>query len=203
MATKTTRGTTRNFKLDATRPLYAAVGAGDLAVSYARTAATDVQARVAKVELEPKALRDQAVTLVSTRVEELQADAKKAQAALEARITELQSDAKALPNKLEKLVNDYVAELNKTVDELNKGYAELAGRGHDFVTKVRKQEATQQTKAAAKSTTTPGEGHQDHRQEVGQADHHGRQGHRDRRQEDRDGRQEGHHRRRRQGRRLK
>ena len=52
-------------KFDATTPFYAAVGAGDLAVSFARTAAADVQARFAKVELEPKVLRDQAVTLVT------------------------------------------------------------------------------------------------------------------------------------------
>lgn len=60
----------RQFKLDATRPLYAVVGAGDLAVEFARTAATDVQTRLSKVELEPKALRDQAVTVVVTRVDE-------------------------------------------------------------------------------------------------------------------------------------
>ncbi len=147
--------TTKNkqFKFDATRPFYAAVGAGDLAIELARTTAVDVQSRVAKVELEPKALRDQAVTLVSTRVEELQGDAKKAQTALEARIAELQADAKALPEKIEKLIAEYVAELNKTVEELNKTYAELAGRGQDFVARVRKQEATKQTKAAAKATT--------------------------------------------------
>ena len=47
-------------KIDATRPLYAVVGAGDLAVEYARKSTADVQARFAKIELEPKALRDQA-----------------------------------------------------------------------------------------------------------------------------------------------
>ncbi len=38
-------------KMDATTPLYAMVGAGDLAVSLARTAAADVQSRLAKIEL--------------------------------------------------------------------------------------------------------------------------------------------------------
>ena len=38
-------------KIDATRPLYAVVGAGDLAVELARTAANDVTSRFAKVEL--------------------------------------------------------------------------------------------------------------------------------------------------------
>ena len=133
MATKTNK----QLKIDATRPFYAAVGAGDAAVAFARTPPADVQTRVAKVEHKPKTQRDQAVTLVSTRVEDLQGDAKKAQAAFEARLAELQTDAKALPAKFEKLVNDYLAELNKTVADLNKGYAELAARGQEFVTKVR------------------------------------------------------------------
>src|SRR5690349_13060630 len=106
MATKTTRS--KATKFDATRPFYAAVGAGDLAVGYARTAATDVQARFAKLELEPKALRDQALTLVTARVEELQSDAKKAQTAVEARLAEIQGDAKDLPTRAQKLVNDYL-----------------------------------------------------------------------------------------------
>lgn len=128
--------TTRNkqFTFDATRPFYAAVGAGDLAVALARTATADVQARAARIDLEPKTLRDQAVTLLSSRVEELQAD------------------AKAFPDRIEKLVNDYLADLNKTAEEFNKAYLELAGRGQDFVKRVRRQEATKQTKAAAETT---------------------------------------------------
>ncbi|MGA9747417.1 MAG: hypothetical protein WBQ50_08185 [Nocardioides sp.] len=143
MATKTKSAP----KFDATRPFYAAVGAGDLAVAFARTAATDVQASLAKVELEPQAIRAQASTLVSTRVEGFQGDAKKAQAALESRFAAVQADAKALPTKLEKLVTDYLGELAK-------GYTDLAVRGEGFVAKVRKQEATQETVAAAKTTVT-------------------------------------------------
>lgn len=149
MATKT-----KAPKFDATRPFYAAVGAGDLAVGIARSAANDVQARFAKLDLEPKVLREQAVHALAARVEELQAEARKAQAALEARLAELQGDAKDLPSRVEKLVNDYLAELNKTVAELNKNYAELAGRGQEFVAKVRGQESTKQAAAAAKSTAT-------------------------------------------------
>ncbi len=148
--------TTKNkqFRIDATRPFYAAVGAGDLAIELARTATADVQARAAKVDLEPKALREQARSIVTSRVEELQGDAKKAQAAFEARLAELQDDAKALPERIEKLVNDYLAELNKTVDEFNKAYIELAGRGQNFVKRVRNQESTKQAKAAAGTTTS-------------------------------------------------
>jgi hypothetical protein len=148
--------TTKNkqFKFDATRPFYAALGAGDLAVEFARTATADVQARAAKVDLEPNVLRDQALTMLSSRVEELQGDAKKAQAAFEARLAELQADAKSLPERIEKLVNDYRAELNKTVEELTPAYLELAGRGERFVKRVRNQESTKQTKAAAGTTAT-------------------------------------------------
>jgi heparin binding hemagglutinin HbhA len=113
------------LKIDATRPLFAVVGAGDLAVKYARTYANDVQTRFAKVDLEPKVLRDQ----------------------LEARVAELQADAKTLPAKVESFTNETVAELNET-------YGDLAARGRELVNRVRKQQATQDAKAAVKSTVT-------------------------------------------------
>ena len=96
-------------KIDATRPFYAVVGAGDLAVEYARTAATDVQARISKVDIEPKALRDQARTIVVTRVEEL-------------------------------------------TEEANSAYGDLASRGKSLVNRIRKQQATKDTKTAANTT---------------------------------------------------
>jgi heparin binding hemagglutinin HbhA len=133
------------LKIDATRPLFAVVGAGDLAVEFARTYATDVQTRFAKVEIEPKALRDQARTVVIARVDELAKDAKEAQAKLEARVAGLQADAKTLPGKVESFTNETVAELNET-------YGDLAARGRDLVNRIRKQQATQDAKAAGKST---------------------------------------------------
>ena len=132
-------------KIDATRPFYAVVGAGDLAVEYARTAATDVQARISKVDIEPKTLRDQARTVVLTRVEELTEEAKDAQAKLEARVVDLQADAKAFPSKFESYVNE-------TVTTANSAYGDLASRGRDLVNRIRKQQATQDTKAAANTT---------------------------------------------------
>lgn len=139
------------LKIDATRPFFAVVGAGDLAVeharSYARTYATDVSTRFAKVELEPKALRDQALTVVVSRVDELTKDAKKAQAKLETRVADLQSDAKALPGKVESFTNE-------TVAELTGAYGDLATRGKDLVKRIRKQQATKDTKADAKATVS-------------------------------------------------
>lgn len=133
------------LKIDATRSFYAVVGAGDLAVEHARFYATDVQTRFAKVELEPKALRDQALTVVVTRVDELTKDAKQAQAKLEARVADLQADAKALPAKVESFTNETVAELTET-------YGDLATRGKDLVNRIRKQQATKDAKAAGKTT---------------------------------------------------
>lgn len=132
-------------KIDATRPFYAVVGAGDLAVEFARTYATDVQARIAKVELEPKALRDQARTIVVSRVDELAKDAKEAQAKLESRVADLQAEAKTLPAKVESFTNE-------TVTELNDAYGDLAARGKVLVNRIRKQQATKDAKAATKTT---------------------------------------------------
>ncbi|HET7388443.1 MAG TPA: hypothetical protein VFJ19_17455 [Nocardioidaceae bacterium] len=49
-------------QIDASRPFYAAVGAGDLAVEFARTRANDVQTRIARIDLDPTALREQALS---------------------------------------------------------------------------------------------------------------------------------------------
>ena len=60
-----------DIKTEATRPLYAGVGVTDLAVGFVREAVADVQkkfagvqkdvqTRVSDIDLEPKALRDQA-----------------------------------------------------------------------------------------------------------------------------------------------
>ena len=60
-----------DIKTEATRPLYAGVGVTDLAVEFVRGYVTDVQHRVADVQknvteldLQPQALREQAVTVV-------------------------------------------------------------------------------------------------------------------------------------------
>ena len=90
------------------KPLYAVAGATEIAYEFARgyaaeaqkTAAerfADVQNRVSKIERDPKALQNQAVSLVNARVDELQKDAKDAQSKFEARVAELQKDAQALP----------------------------------------------------------------------------------------------------------
>ena len=137
-------------KANPIRPLYAAVGGVDIAVAKARTGLTDVQTRLndvqtrlndvqtrlSKVDVEPKALVGQGRTLVVARVDELQ------------------KVANTLPARVEAKINELVAELGGTVDDLNKQYVELAVRGKDLVARIRRQQATQDLKAEANKTTT-------------------------------------------------
>ena len=125
-------------KIDATRPLYAVVGATDLAVEYARKQTADVQARLSRIELEPKALGDQARTVLVTRIDELGKDAKEARETVEAR-------AKEARTQVETYVNEAVAEVTDT-------YGDLAVRGRKLVNRIRRQQATQDAKAAAETT---------------------------------------------------
>ena len=123
------------------RPLYAGVGAADYTVEYVRETVADVQKRFASVQkdvqknvkdfdFEPKALRDQATTVVSTRVDALSKDAKARREAVEARVAELQADAKARATKLQNQVNDGVTTATET-------YVELAKRGETTVKRLR------------------------------------------------------------------
>jgi hypothetical protein len=127
----------------AAKPLYAGVGATDLAVEYVREYVADVQKKVTKVqkdvqtrfagvqknvkgfEFEPKAVREQTVTVVNSRV------------------SELRSDAKAQVEKVQTLVNENVATVTDT-------YGDLAKRGETLVARIRKQEAATPAKPAAK-----------------------------------------------------
>jgi hypothetical protein len=131
-----------DIKTEAVKPLYAVAGVTEAAYEFARGYAeeaqktaverfNDVQKRVSKIEREPKALQNQAVTLFNDRVDELQKDAKDAQAKFEARVAELQKDAKAFPAKVQ-------AQIDEAIAELTKAYADLADRGEKFVAAVRK-----------------------------------------------------------------
>jgi hypothetical protein len=137
-----TQFTVEQFKTEAVKPLYAVAGATEVAYEFARGYAAeaqkqateriaDVQKSVSKIERDPKALQGQATSLVNARVEELQKDAKDAQAKFEARVAELQKDARAFPKKLQTEIDDAVTELAKT-------YADLVDRGEKLVTAVRK-----------------------------------------------------------------
>jgi hypothetical protein len=135
------------------KPLYAGVGATDLAVELVRDYVTEAQKRfagaqkrVTDLDLEPQSLRDQATTVVNARVDALAKDAKARRAAIEKRVAELQADAKTLPAKLQAFVDENVSTVGDT-------YGDLIARGEVHVTRIRKQESTQATAAAAKTTT--------------------------------------------------
>jgi len=129
------------------RPLYAAVGGVDAAVAIARTGLTEaqtrlsgVQTRLAQADVEPKVLAEQGRILVAARVEELQKEAKALPALVESKVNEL--------------VNELLAQLNGSVEDFNKQYAELAVRGQSLVARVRRQQATQDVKAEVRKTVT-------------------------------------------------
>ena len=154
-----------DLKNQATRTLYAGAGVADLAVGAVREyvtdlqkrlaeVQTDVQTRVSGIELKPEVLRDQAVTVVSARVDALSKEAQARRTKIEARVAELQDEAKALPTRVQGFVGDNVATATSA-------YTDLAQRGQVLVGRIRRQESTRAaesaagtTKAKAKTTAT-------------------------------------------------
>ena len=126
---------TIDLPVEATRPLYAGVGATDLVVGYVRDAVADLQKRVTAIDLEPKTLRDQAVGVVFAQLDALSKDAKARREAVEKRVVELQADAAGIP---------------ATVTAV---YADLAKRGEVLVGRINRQQSTQAAKASASTTT--------------------------------------------------
>jgi hypothetical protein len=125
-----------DIKTEATKSLHAGVGAADLAFEAVKeyvaeaqkrfegyqkdaqkafsSAQKSVQKSVKDFEFQPKALRSQATTVVSARVEELSKDAKARRTAIEKRVAGLQGDATGT-------------------------YEDLAKRGETVVKRFRKQ----------------------------------------------------------------
>jgi hypothetical protein len=140
----------------AERPFYATVGVTDLAVEAVRDYVTDVQSRVlgfgkdvqknvTSLDLQPKVLRETAVSVVSERVEALQQDAQARRTAFEKRVAELQGEAKAVPSRVQSLVDENVAALEGA-------YGDLVKRGESLVGRIRRQQSTQDTVKAAETT---------------------------------------------------
>ena len=137
-----------DLKAEATRPLLAGVGVTDLAVEIVRDLVTETQTRLAVVQktaANPKALREQAVTVVSNRVDALAKDAKTYRAAIEARVVELQSEAKAYPARVSMLVDD-------NVSTATDAYGDLVERGESLVGRIRRQQSTKATVKTARTT---------------------------------------------------
>jgi hypothetical protein len=108
----------------AARPLYAGVGATDLAVEKVKGYVNDVQKSVKDLEVpQPKSLQDKAVAQFNDT-----------RAKFEAKLAELQADAKALPAK-------FRGQYDENLATLTQQYADLAKRGESVVTKLRKGDA--------------------------------------------------------------
>jgi len=138
----------------ATRPLYAGVGMTDLVVETVRDYVADMQKRlddvqksVSGLETKPEVLRDRASKAVADRLDSLNKDAVARRRVIEQRVTELQSEVQTLPTRLQKLVDSQVATAGDT-------YADLVKRGESLVGRIRRQQATQDAEAAAKTTVS-------------------------------------------------
>jgi len=145
------------------RPLYAGVGATDLAVEVVRDYVADVQKRfgevqktVSGIDYEPRALRveaqkraQHATKVVSERVETLNKtvaeDAQARREAVEKRVEELRAEARALPARLQKL-------WDAQFDTAEHRYDELVTRGESLVGRIRRQESTVEAEKAVKTT---------------------------------------------------
>ncbi len=117
-----------DIKTEATKPLLAGVGVTDLAVGVVRDLVAETQTRLAGVQktaADPKALRDQAVTVVNARRQ-----------VIEARVVEFQSEAMAYPSAAADV------------------YTDLVKRGESLVGRIRRQQSTQATVGSAKTTST-------------------------------------------------
>jgi len=115
----------------ATKPLFAGVGATDLAFEKVLGYAAEVQTNVKNFELpEPKTVQDKAVATLSDQ-----------KSKVEARIADLQADAKALPGKVQASVDKAQASLKEKVDAnlavATTLYTDLAKRGESVVGKLR------------------------------------------------------------------
>ena len=142
-----------DIRNEATRQFYAGVGVTDRAVELVRDYVADMQKRfvelqksIADLDLEPEHLRKQA----TTRFEALNKDAIARRKAVEKRVAELQDEAMALPAKMQKLVDDNLTSVSKTMDD-------LAKRGESLVGRIRRQSSTQETIKEAKVTVTKAE----------------------------------------------
>ena len=112
-------------------PLYAGVGAGDLAVTAVKEYVADVQKKLTGVQKDATAkVADVQKTVTEFDAKKVRAtaleQAKARRAAIEARVAELQAEAKALPTKSQTVALDYVETVTGT-------YAELAKRGEAVV----------------------------------------------------------------------
>jgi heparin binding hemagglutinin HbhA len=120
-----------DIKTEAQRTLHATVGAADLAFEAVKDAVSDAQKQLVKAqrqvkgfEFQPKVIRNQATTVVTSTVDELSKDAKARRDAIEKRVAALQTEA-------QKFVVGNVETATETYDDLVK-------RGEVVVKRIRR-----------------------------------------------------------------
>lgn len=138
MATKTTTKTSKNHPAS---PLFAVVGATDLAVERAR----DARLRADKAAADARVRADKVRAELSTTAVQKRADVVQKRAGV------VIEDVKALPTKA---LDQGVA----TLDQVAKGYEDLATRGEKLVNRIKNQKATKDLVEQAEVTLSLGKG---------------------------------------------
>jgi len=146
-----------HLPVSVTRPIYAGVGVTDRVVEVVRGAVADAQKRAVAVQqdvqktvtgfdYQPQALREQATKAVTAGVDTLGKDAQARRRTVEQRLAGLQTGAKNLPVRIQKLVDDQVTNAGENFED-------LVRRGETLVARIRRQPATREAAASAKTTT--------------------------------------------------
>lgn len=140
--------TTTPYIAEATKPFFAYVGAGDLAIAVLRTLPATAKEWSETVLGQAKETADQARDFPSTLPGTLKSLPTRTQTQatkIAEQATELREQLQALPSR----VQHTVVELQ---DKALETYSDLAVRGEKLVTSIRQQGSSQQATRAAKST---------------------------------------------------
>jgi len=141
---------TKSAQLSIQRAFHAGVGASDLAVEVVRDYVAGTQRRFVAVQQDLNTRVADVQKSVSTFEPKslgrsLGKDAKARRTAIEKRVADLQSEALAVPSRVQQAVDANVATATET-------YAELVKRGESLVGRIRRQQSTKDTVAAAETT---------------------------------------------------
>jgi hypothetical protein len=138
----------------AQRVFHAGVGVTDLAVEVVRDYAAEASKRLsaAQKDLSTRVADVQkSVTTFDVKAARTQAakDAKARRAAVEKRVADLRAEAATVPARVQKAFDANVSTASRTVGAT---YGDLVKRGETLVGRIRRQQSTQETVAAAETT---------------------------------------------------
>ena len=136
--------TAKQLSFDATKPFYAWVGVGDLALARVRAVAGDFTSQLAgqvtsRMEELARESRD-AQTRTESRIAELQAEALAVPRAAQTRVEEVQAEVKALVDRFEARVRELRDQLTAASREQLEAYDRLAARGETVVGRAKETE---------------------------------------------------------------